>query len=81
MKAIEINLDIEKDLLTSLCEIKKEHLKNICKIRKKEITCKYILRLNGKFYCAKNSKIQTPLDNLTKEKKMTAQADNCVGLK
>jgi hypothetical protein len=56
------------------------HRFNVCKYKQGKSTCRYLsLSING-YVCVKKTPIKQMLDLRVKEKKMSAQGDNCEGL-
>ena len=80
MYAVDFNDQLNEYLLDDKRKIPKAHLNAVCKIEQKEETCRYISLSKIGYVCMKKSPAKVKLDQLVKEKKMTAQADNCEGL-
>ena len=80
MYSVDFKDELNDYLLDENRKITKAHLESVCKIYQKDKTCKYIsLSVNG-YVCMKKSPMKDKLDELSKEKKMIAQSDNCEGL-
>lgn len=57
------------------------HLKEICKIGQRKDCCRYITCGSNGFECAKHTAMKGVLDFKADSKMLTAQSDNCEGLK
>ncbi len=80
MYAVDFNDQLNEYLLDEKRKIPKAHLDVVCKIEQKEKTCRYIALSKIGHVCMKKSPAKLKLNQLVKENKMTAQADNCEGL-
>jgi len=81
MRAIDTQGVLNDVMSDPARKIPKAHLNSVCKIHCGSETCRYIgLGIYG-YVCVKNSRMQTALDNLCDEQKLTATGDNCEGLK
>ena len=80
MYGIDFNNQLGEYLLDEKRKIPKAHLSSVCKIEQKEMTCRYISLSQIGHVCMKKSPAKEKLDQMVKEEKMSARADNCEGL-
>ena len=80
MYGIDFNNQLGEYLLDEKRKIPKAHLAAVCKIEQKEKTCRYIALSKIGHVCMKKSPAKLKLNQLVKENKMIAHADNCEGL-
>ena len=57
----------------------KEHVSNVCKLGQDKDTCRYLLCSEDGFECAKFGALKGVIDS--KVEYMSAQADNCKGVR
>lgn len=57
------------------------HIKNVCKIGQGQDCCRYLLCGANGFECGKLGSLKQIIDNKVFRNQMTAQSDNCEGVK
>lgn len=80
MKGVDFQNNLNDYLMDGDRKITKAHLNTVCKPEHGADTCKYLFLSPIGFVCMKKSPAKKSLDLMAKEKKMTAQSDNCEGL-
>ena len=80
MYAVDFQNQLNDYLLDKHRKIPKAHLDAVCKIYKKAKTCRYLALSKIGFVCMKKSPAKEKLDQMARDKKITARADNCEGL-
>lgn len=80
MYAVDFQNQLNDYLMDKKRKIPDSHLHSVCQIYKKKKTCRYIALSKIGLVCMKKSPAKQKLDQMSKDKKMTALADNCEGL-
>ena len=58
-----------------------DQVKNLCKMGQGKKCCRYLVMSSEGFECAKKLEFKSVLDERVKQNTITAQGDNCEGLK
>ena len=81
MKAIKITEQLEKEINNPLLRIDNDKVKNICKLNQNKLSCRYLMKINNNFICAKNTLMNKTFDDLVEKKQMVSEGNNCAGIK
>jgi hypothetical protein len=79
MKAIDTEEKLNHILHNDSIKIDDAALYDICLKGQGKRTCKYIMRSENGFFCAKNTELKEYLDGLSKDGEIGCSGDNCQG--
>ena len=79
MKAIDKENKLNHILYNDSIKIDDKSLYEVCLKGKGEKTCKYIMRSENGFFCAKNTELKEYLDGLSASNEIGCTGDNCQG--